>query len=115
MEVNKVDSIVDSYKADPASILAIMQDIQDEARYVSREAIERIAEKVKIPVTQVYRMATFYDSINLEPQGKHVCKVCTGTSCHVKGAEKILEKIGKDLNIKPGMTTEDKTLTLPNL
>jgi len=112
METNKVDSIIDAYKSDPAFILEMMYDIQDEAQYVSRENMERIAEKLLLPVAKVIRLATFYDSINLEPQGKHVCKVCTGTSCHVNGAEKVLHQLEKDLNVKPGGTTEDKKISL---
>jgi len=112
MEMNKVDSIIDAYNADPAFILEMMYDIQDEAQYVSRENMERIAEKLELPVAKVLRLATFYDSINLEPQGKHVCKVCTGTSCHVNGAEKVLHQVEKDLNVKAGGTTEDKIISL---
>ena len=112
METNKVDSIIDDYNADPAFILEMMYDIQDEAQYVSRENMERIAEKLELPVAKVLRLATFYDSINLEPQGKHVCQVCTGTSCHVNGAEKVLHQLEKDLDIKAGGTTQDNTITL---
>lgn len=112
MEMNKVDAIIDSYKGDASSMMAMMQDIQDEAGFVPREAMERIAEKAGVPEAKVYRLATFYDSIHLEQRGKHVCRVCTGTNCHVRGAEKILHQLEKDLGVKAGGTTGDKVITL---
>ncbi len=112
MESKKVDTIIDAYGAEPASLLAIMQDVQDNARYLPRKAMERIAERLSVPVARVYQMATFYESFHLEPRGKHICTVCTGTACHVRGAEKVVEQLERDLEIPSGGTTKDQMFTI---
>jgi len=112
MEASKVDAIVDQYKSDASSLLAIMQDIQDEARYLPREALERVCERLEIPISRIYQMATFFESFHLEPRGKHICTVCMGTACHVRGATRLVEQLERDLKIDSGQTTEDLKFTI---
>lgn len=112
MEMSNVDAIVDRYESAPSSLLAIMQDVQDEARYLPREAMERVAERLSIPIARVYQMATFFESFHLEPRGKHICTVCMGTACHVRGAQRLVEQLERDLEISSGATTEDMMFTI---
>ena len=112
MEISNVDAIIDRYDAAGSSLLAIMQDVQDEARYLPREAMERIASRLSIPIARVYQMATFFESFHLEPRGKHICTVCMGTACHVRGASRLVEQLERDLEIKSGGTTEDMMFTV---
>lgn len=112
METVKVDTIIDSYDAQGSSLLAIMQDVQDEARYLPREAMERISERLSVPIARVYQMATFFESFHLEPRGKHICTVCMGTACHVRGATRLVEELERDLDIPSGGTTEDLMFTI---
>ena len=112
MDMNSVDKIIENYKGAPSSLLAIMQDVQDEARYLPREAMERIAERLSVPIARVYQMATFFDSFHLEPRGKHICTVCMGTACHVRGATRLVEQLERDLDIESGGTTEDMMFTI---
>ena len=112
MELQKVDTIIDANGASASSLLAIMQDVQDEARYLPREAMTRISERLSIPVAQVYRMATFFESFHLEPRGKHICTVCMGTACHVRGATRLVEQLERDLDIPSGGTTKDLSFTI---
>jgi len=112
MEISNVDAIVDRYESAPSSLLAIMQDVQDEARYLPREAMERVAERLSIPIARVYQMATFFESFHLEPRGKHICTVCMGTACHVRGAQRLVEQLERDLEISSGATTEDMMFTI---
>ena len=112
MELKNVDAIVDRYDGSPASLLAIMQDVQDEARYLPREAMERVAERLEVPIARVYQMATFFESFHLEPRGEHICTVCMGTACHVRGASRLVEQLERDLEIKSGETTEDLKFTI---
>ncbi len=112
MEIEKVDEIITAYQSDAGSLLAIMQDVQDEARYLPREAMERIAVRLDIPITDVYRMATFFESFHLEPRGEHICTVCMGTACHVRGASRLVEQLERDLEIPSGGTTEDMKFTI---
>lgn len=112
MEKAKVDQIIDRYNADASSLLAIMQDVQDELRYLPREAMKQISERLDIPMTHVYQMATFFESFHLNPRGKHICTVCMGTACHVRGAPKLVDQLERDLKIKSGQTTEDLNFTI---
>jgi NADH-quinone oxidoreductase subunit E len=112
MELKNVDTIIETNGGNASSLLAIMQDVQDEARYLPREAMNRISERLSIPISQVYRMATFFESFHLEPRGKHICTVCMGTACHVRGASRLVEQLERDLDIPSGATTKDLMFTI---
>ncbi len=93
MDMTNIDAIIDRYDSAPSALLAIMQDVQDAERYLPREAMDRIAEKLEVPIGRVYQMATFFESFHLDPRGKHVCTVCMGTACHVRGAQRLVEQL----------------------
>lgn len=112
MDLKRVDAIVDGYGADPASLLAIMQDVQDVAHYLPREVVEHVAKRLGVPVARIYAMATFFGSFHLEPRGKHICTVCMGTACHVRGAARLVEQLERDLGIRSGGTTKDMQFTV---
>ena len=112
MDLAKVDAIIEKYDGDATSLLAIMQDVQDEANYLPREAVNHIAAKLEVPVARIYSMATFFESFHLEPRGKHICTVCMGTACHVRGAQRLVEQLERDLSVKSGGTTEDMMFTV---
>ena len=95
-----------------SSIIAMLQDVQQEYNYLPRQALCEISEKTGIPMSSLYGMASFFKAFSLEPRGKHLITVCVGTACHVRGAPRIVEEIGRLLGIKPGETTEDKEFTL---
>ena len=108
----KIDEIIERYEGSPESLLMIMQDISDVYNYVPKEAISMVTEKMSIRKSLVYSVATFYKTISLEPRGKYIISVCTGTACHVRGAEKIVDALQEDLGIKEGQTTDDSLFTL---
>jgi NADH-quinone oxidoreductase subunit E len=112
MEMSNIDTIIEQYDKAPSALLAIMQDVQDQERYLPREAMDRIAEQLEVPVARVYQMATFFESFHLEPRGKHICTVCMGTACHVRGASRLVEELERDLDIPSGQTTEDLLFTI---
>ena len=112
MDLERVDAIIDRYEARPASLLAIMQDVQDQENYLPREAVNRIAVRLEIPLSRIYAMATFFESFHLEPRGEHICTVCMGTACHVRGARRLVEQLERDLGIPSGATTEDLSFTI---
>jgi len=86
--------------------------IQSEFRYLPREALEHLSEKLDIPAKDVYSIATFYKAFNLTPKGEHSVTVCIGTACHVRGALGVLEELERELDIRPGETTPDKMVSL---
>ena len=112
MEVTKIDNIIQQYGARESAILGILQDIQSEEKYLPKEALEYVSQKMNIPLVQVFRIATFYNALSLKPRGRHKIDVCLGTACHVRGGGKILDKMERDLGITMGETTKDKRFTL---
>ena len=85
----------------------ILQAIQRRYNYLPRPALTYLAAKIRIPYSQIYGVATFYSTFSLEPRGRNIISVCTGTACHVRGAERIREQIGAQINISDGQTTPD--------
>ena len=112
VELEKVDQVVDRYKAEASMLIQIMQDVQSEYNWLPREAIDRVCERLSIPVSRAYRIASFYTLFSLEPRGRHVINVCLGTACHVRGAPRILEKVQDVAGVTAGHTTADLKYTL---
>jgi len=107
-----IDEIVDRYGAKPNALIMILQDVQKHHRYLSRDDLKSVAGKMNIPLAQIYGVATYYKSFSLKPKGKnHIC-VCTGTACHVRLAQVIIEKFETDLKIKAGQSTPDMEFSL---
>ncbi|MBW1643090.1 MAG: NAD(P)H-dependent oxidoreductase subunit E [Deltaproteobacteria bacterium] len=107
-----IEKIIDNYNRDPEALLMIMQDISDIYNYMPPEVIPLLVKKLGVKESLIYSVATFYKTISLEPRGKYIVSVCTGTACHVRGAEKITEALENQLNIKEGQTTDDGLFTL---
>ncbi len=112
MNAERVNQIIDSYGADRTSSLAILQDVQREYNFLPREALELVAKRLHLPPGHIYQMATFFKAFSLSPKGEHICKVCLGTACHVKGGAVILETLEKEFKIKAGSTTPDGKLSV---
>lgn len=112
MNLDRVNEIIDHYVADRTASLAILQDIQREYNYLPREALELAAERLGMPLGEIYAMATFFKAFSLQPKGEYICKVCLGTACHVRGGPRILESLERELNIKAGNTTADGKFSL---
>lgn len=108
----EIDRIIQEYHADRSSLLMILQDICDLYNYLPPQVVPLLAERLGVKESIIYSVATFYKSISLEPQGKHIISVCTGTACHVRGADKVMEAIQDKLHIKEGQTTDDLLFTL---
>jgi len=107
-----IKNIINSYKGNPEALLMIMQDISDIYNYVPPEVIPLLVEKLGVKESLIYSVATFYKTISLEPRGKYIVSVCTGTACHVRGAEKITDALQNKLAIQEGQTSEDGLFTL---
>lgn len=112
MELEKVDRIIDRYQGEQGILIQLLLDIQSELNWIPQEAIVRISERLQIPLSQIYRVASFYKAMSLTPIGRHLVQVCLGTACHVRGGPKILDKVEEALKIKAGETTKDMKFTL---
>lgn len=108
----KIDNIIDEYNSNKESLLMILQDINELYNYVPPDTIPVLAQKLNVPKSLIYSVATFYKTISLEPRGQFIINVCTGTACHVRGAEKIIDAVQDNLQIDTGQTTQDGLFTL---
>jgi NADH-quinone oxidoreductase subunit E len=112
LSADKINEIIDSYGADRATSLAVLQEIQEEYNYLPREALEQVSERLEIPLSEVYHIATFYPHFTLKPRGEFCIRVCMGTACHVNGGPRILDACERELGIKAGGSTEDGAFSL---
>jgi NADH:ubiquinone oxidoreductase subunit E len=108
----KVDSLIDSYADKKEQLISLLQDIQAEFNYLPQDVLVRVSQKLDIPLGQVFSVATFFRAFSLKPRGRHLVTVCLGTACHVRGGQRLVDKIERDYGIKPGETTEDTRFTL---
>lgn len=111
-DLQKIDSILKTYEDEVGVLIQVLQDVNSEFNYLPENALRYISERLDIPLSQIYHVATFYTSFSLSPRGEHLIKVCQGTACHVRGGAKVLSEIQRILNVQPGETTSDLRFTL---
>lgn len=111
VDLNLLEPVLAEYADQPGSLIPILQHAQDVYGYLPSEVLETIAARTGAPVSKVYGVATFYSQFYLSPRGRHIVRVCDGTACHVKGAAKIVDELGRSLTIYPGQTTDDFRVT----
>ncbi|UCH01626.1 MAG: NADH-quinone oxidoreductase subunit NuoE [Candidatus Bathyarchaeota archaeon] len=112
MILNRIDKIIRKYIDAEGILIQLLLDIQHEFNWIPKEAIKRISETLKIPVSDIYRVASFYTALSLTPMGRHLIRVCVGTACYVRGGPRILDYIERILGIRSGATTSDSKFTL---
>ena len=109
MDNEKMCKTIDGH-GDKKPIVAILQDIQEEYRYLPKEALFYLAKKIDVSIAKIYSVATFYENFSLEPKGKYVIKICDGTACHVRKSIPILNALQNKLNLTEGKKTTDDGL-----
>ncbi|HIC84929.1 MAG TPA: NADH-quinone oxidoreductase subunit NuoE [Desulfobacterales bacterium] len=112
MDIETINRILEKFPDEPGNLMGILHEVQNHFRYLPEEELRYISKKRGVPITQIYSIATFYNRFSLKPKGKHLICVCMGTGCHVKGADKVLEEIERELDIGVGETTDDLRFTL---
>jgi len=111
-----LDEIVEKYKGKPGMLLSTLEEVQEKnpLKYLSGETLTVVSQKLNIPYTQVYSVATFYSFFNLKPQGKHSIIVCRGTACHTKGSKALLDEVAPILGFKRMEDETESTFTTPD-
>ena len=110
--MEKIQSTIDKYREGQISLVGVLQDVSHLFGYLPEETLRDIAKEIEVPISTFYSLVTFYSSFRLEPLGrKHVC-VCTGTACHVRGAERVLDTMERELDLEAGKTSDDLEYTL---
>lgn len=107
-----MQEILNEFKSSQKELIHILHRIQTEFGYIPPEAIAEVAKHLKISESEIYGVLTFYNAFSLKPRGKHVVTICMGTACHVRGAPRILDEFGRQLDIEPGETSGDNQFTL---
>jgi NADH-quinone oxidoreductase subunit E len=111
-EMSNTEKIAEKYNDDKSALIQILLEIQRENRWLPQSALLTVSEKLGVPLSQVYRVATFYKAFSLIPQGRHLFTVCVGTACHVRGSPRLLDRVEDALKIKPEETSKDQKFTL---
>ncbi len=111
-DMELIEQIVKRYDEDTGMLIPMMQDLQSECGYLPVEHLRYLGGRLKLPISRLYAVATFYSSFRLAPKGAHEVTLCMGTVCYLKGAPKICEAISREFQVEPGGTTHDRLFTL---
>ena len=112
MDNDRVDQIIDKHEAEPSSLIQVMLEIQSENNWLPKSTLDRISERLEVPLARILHIATFYKAFSLVPKGRHGVHICVGTACHVRGASRILDTVQEKTGIKPGETDLDLKFSL---
>jgi NADH-quinone oxidoreductase E subunit len=93
-------------------LIPILQEVQEAEGYISPPSVAKIAEFLNLPASKIYGVATFYNQFHFHPKGKYHFMICRGTACHVKGSQKVLDELMKQLKLEPGQTSRDQLFSL---
>lgn len=107
MDTGKIDQIIDKHNADAGSLIQILLEIQSENKWLPEGALTRVSTRLGVPMSRIRHITTFYKTFSLVPKGRSEIHVCTGTACHVRGAESVLEAVEEATGVKAGETDPD--------
>jgi len=112
MDNDRIGQIIDKHQGEASLLIQVLLEIQSEKHWLPKEALERVSEKLQVPLTRILHIATFYKAFSLVPKGRHEIHICVGTACHVRGATRILDTVQDLTGIKPGETDLDLKFSL---
>ncbi|MBI5395713.1 MAG: NADH-quinone oxidoreductase subunit NuoE [Verrucomicrobia bacterium] len=108
VDLSHLDRVLAKFPEPGSSdVIPLLQAVQETYGYLPREAIELLSKRTRIPLTQIYGVATFYAQFSFTPRGRHMVRPCRGTACHVRGAKRIVSSVQKHLGVEEGGTTKD--------
>jgi NADH-quinone oxidoreductase subunit E len=107
-----IDEILTANREKPGATMVILNEVQGKVGYISAPLQNYISEQLKVPVSKIHGVVSFYSFFTTTPRGKHTVKFCMGTACYVGGVEQLLDKANQALGIKAGETTPDGLVTL---
>ncbi|MGP1418810.1 MAG: NADH-quinone oxidoreductase subunit NuoE family protein [Sphaerochaetaceae bacterium] len=106
---------INEWKEKPGNLIMVLHKVQGELGYISREAAQKVADLLEVPLAKVWGVVTFYHYFKLTKPGKHNIAVCLGTACYLKGGDKVIEAVEKALGIEVGQVTEDGRFSLESV
>lgn len=109
-----IDQLIDQHQGKPGALIHVLMEIQSENSWLPKEILDKISRKLEVPLSRVMQIATFYKTFSLTPKARHEIHVCTGTSCHARGASQLLATLEDLIGIRPGETDADSKFSLSN-
>jgi NADH-quinone oxidoreductase subunit E len=115
MDDGQLEEIIDRYGGDAGALIQVLLEIQRKDHWLSGEVLERVGKRLSIPASSVRHIASFHKSFSLVPEGRHEIHVCDGTSCHVRGAQRVLNAVQDLTGIEPGETDPEMRFSLKSV
>jgi NADH:ubiquinone oxidoreductase subunit E len=112
VDLRLLEPVLERYASEAGALIPVLQEAQDVYGHLPRQVLVAIADARRVPLSEVYGVATFYTQFHLEPRGKTIVKICHGTACHVAGAPEVTRAITDELQTKVGETSEDLRFTV---
>ena len=112
MDIGQIDQIIDKHDCEASSLIQILLEIQTENHWLPKEALDRVGERLQVPMSRIQHITTFYKAFSQVPKGRHEIHVCVGTACHVRGAQRVLDVIEESTGLKPGETDTELKFSL---
>lgn len=112
----QLDRIIEGqFNSDEENLIMILQAIQNTYNYLPQASLTYLSEKIDLPLSRIYGIGTFYSTFSLVPRGRNIISICLGTACHVRGGERVMDRMRQILNIDAGETTQDRSFTLESV
>jgi NADH-quinone oxidoreductase subunit E len=112
MNTDQIDPLIDKHKGEASALIQVLLEIQSQYHWLPKEALQRVSEKMNVPMSRIQHIATFYKAFSLVPKGRHEVHICMGTACHVRGATRVLDTVQDLTGIQPGETDLDLKFSL---
>ena len=112
MDIERIDQIIDKHQGEASSLIQVLLEIQNENNWLPKIVLDRVSERLEVPLSRIQHIATFYKAFSLVPKGRHQVHVCMGTACHVRGASRVLDQAEEVTGLKPGETDLDLKFSL---
>ncbi len=112
MDTARIDRIIDKHEGAESALIQVLLEIQSENSWLPKDALARVGERLRVPLSRIQHIATFYKAFSLVPKGRHQVHICMGTACHVRGAARVLDKVQDLTGIKPGETDQELKFSL---
>ena len=112
MDAERLEGILSKYEGESTDLIPVLQDMQDSYNYLPKDELKVVAQRLNVPLSQIYSVATFYTMFSLVPKGEHQLKVCLGTTCHLRGSQRLVDSISSRLGCEVGYTTPDGVFSL---
>ena len=108
----QAEAVLGQFDSSRSDLIAILQEIQTTFHYLPQEVLREVSRKLRVPLTEIYQVATFYRCFSLKPRGKHLVQVCLGTACHVRGGQRIFERTQTEAGASANSTSADFEFTV---